>query len=293
MLKVSIIISTYNAAKTLKQTLDSIKYQTYSNIELIIVDGKSIDGTIDIIKEYNNIITKWISEPDTGIYNAWNKALNFVTGDYVAFIGADDCYCSYNVIENIVKNIDKGTVVLSAPIFLIDEKYRTQRLLNNKKSKAEILAGEMISHPGMFVKTEVLKKYKFNESNKIISDYEFLLQYILNNEKIKFIDIPIVYFSDSGISSNSVGTEMWATRIYEHILLFEKYNLEKKYLIKFFENNFQFKNNDKFTWHFKEIIKLILKKLNLFSFIKYNFTKSEKHKCNLKYCRWCGRTDSK
>lgn len=289
MIKITIIISTYNAGNTLKQTLDSIKYQTYPNIELIIVDGESTDNTIDIIKEYDNIISKWISESDTGIYNAWNKALNFVTGDYVAFIGADDCYCDYDVIEDIVKNIDKKTNILSTPILIVDEKNKTEQLLENKLLKNEILAGKMIPHPGMFVRENILKKYKFNEKNKIISDYELLLQYILDGGQIKFIDRPTVYFSNSGISSANYGDEFWKIRLYEHILLFEKYCINKNFLFEFLDNNLMLENFKNFKLYIKNTIMIILIKLNLLNNLKVILKKSRKHKCNLKICRWCKR----
>lgn len=291
MLKITIIIATYNAEKTLKQTLDSIKYQTYSNIELIVVDGNSTDNTVDIIKEYNDIITKWISEPDTGIYNAWNKALNFVTGDYIAFIGADDCYCNYYVIKNIASYLDVDTNILSTPIFLVDEKNKTQFLMNNHISKDELLSGSMIPHPGMFVKADIIKKYGFNEQNRIISDYEFLLQYILDGGKIKFIDVPSVYFSNYGISSGRFGDNYWKTSINEHILLFEKYSIDKKYLFKFMDKRLLLRHSSSISFHIKCIVKIILNKLCLLEFAKKIKLSDKKHKCSLKICRWCNRYD--
>lgn len=292
MLKLTIIISTYNAGKTLKQTLDSIKYQTYSNIELIVVDGKSTDNTVDVINEYSDIITKWISEPDTGIYNAWNKALNFVTGDYIAFIGADDCYCNYDVIKNIASYLDDDTNILSTPIFVVDEKNKTQFLMNNHISKDELLSGSMIPHPGMFVKADIIKKYGFNEKNRIISDYEFLLQYILDAGKIKFIDEPSVYFSNDGISSGSFGDEYWKISTNEHILLFDKYSLDKKYLFKFMDERLLLRQSYCISFHIKSIIKIVLNELNLLKFIKKIKLNGNKHKCNLKICRWCNKYDN-
>lgn len=293
MLKITIIIATYNAAKTLRQTLESIKEQTYSNIELIVIDGKSTDNTVEIIKEYGTVISKWISEPDTGIYNAWNKALHFVTGDYIAFIGADDCYCHSKVIENIAGNIDEKTNILSTPIIGVNEIYKTEQLINNRLNTDEVLTGKMVPHPGMFVKTSILQKYKFNEKNKIISDYEFLLQYILAGGDIKFIDEPSVYFSNAGISSVTYGNKLWKTRIYEHILLYDKYSIDREYLFKFLDRILLTENLNIIIWHIKYIIKIILFKIKLVEPVTKIFNKHKKHKCNLKYCRWCARTDKK
>jgi len=97
-LLVSIITVSYNSALTIRDTIESVLNQTYSNIEYILIDGNSNDNTVGIIKSYEEkfkekeISYKWISEPDTGIYNAWNKGLKFTTGEWIAFIGSDDCY---------------------------------------------------------------------------------------------------------------------------------------------------------------------------------------------------------
>lgn len=93
---ISIITSTYNCTSTLNDTINSILNQSYINLEYIIIDGNSTDGTIDIIKsseqkfQKKKIVFKWISEPDKGIYDAWNKGLDKVTGDWIVFIGGDD-----------------------------------------------------------------------------------------------------------------------------------------------------------------------------------------------------------
>lgn len=88
--KISIITVTYNAEKVLAKTLDSIRKQEYNNIESIIVDGASNDRTVDIIKEYSDVVTNWISESDKGLYDAMNKGLDMATGDYVWFLNAGD-----------------------------------------------------------------------------------------------------------------------------------------------------------------------------------------------------------
>ena len=89
---VSIIIAVYNGANTLQDCLDSIKQQTYQNIELIIIDGGSTDATIDVLNEYDAQISYWISEPDDGIYNAWNKGVVQAKGEWICFLGADELH---------------------------------------------------------------------------------------------------------------------------------------------------------------------------------------------------------
>lgn len=287
-MKLSIVIATYNAGKTLKQALDSIKYQTYTDIETIVVDGKSTDDTLDIIKEYSDVVTKWISEKDQGIYDAFNKGINMASGDYICFLGSDDCYCNYEVINKVANDLQIDMDVLSAPIFIIDDSNKLQMKMNNRISKEDLLSGKMIPHPGLFVKTSIMKKNLFNEENKIISDYEFLVRYILDGGKINFVNYPVVFFSSSGISSSGRGSKQWCRRLYEHILLINRLNLEDKYLQRTVCNLCEIKEKN-ISFFVKQIIKIPLEKLGLINKVKILLGKNNQHVCNLRYCRWCGR----
>lgn len=290
MFKISIIIATYNSAKTLRQTLESIACQTYSNIEVIVVDGLSNDNTIEIVNEYKNIVTRVVSENDKGIYDAFNKGIILSTGDYIAFIGSDDSYCNKNVIADIVRNIDKNVSVLSAPIIIVDEVTKLEYFMNNRITKDEILSGKMIPHPGMFVKRDVMKRYMFNVENKIISDYEFLVKYILDGGSVKFVDFPIVYFSNCGVSSDVFGSSNWNVRLLEHIRLLEKLGLGDALIEKLLDNFLDFNKENSIRFNFIKLIKSVLKKYKIYNLAKYLLGKNKKHKCSLKYCRWCKRT---
>src|SRR5665647_574950 len=102
---ITIIVAVYNGAKTLQRCVDSVSDQTYLNKELIIIDGGSKDGTIDILMANNDKITYWQSEPDSGIYNAWNKALGHANGDWIYFLGSDDYLWKSNVFEEIIPHM--------------------------------------------------------------------------------------------------------------------------------------------------------------------------------------------
>ncbi|MFT5214729.1 MAG: glycosyltransferase involved in cell wall biosynthesis, partial [Patiriisocius sp.] len=112
----SIITATFNSEKTLEETIDSILNQQYTNFEYLIIDGKSTDNTLTIIKKYElifkqkNISFKWVSETDTGIYNAWNKGLKLSVGNWIAFLGSDDVYLD-NALERYAKEIALGESV--------------------------------------------------------------------------------------------------------------------------------------------------------------------------------------
>ena len=104
---VSVIIPAYNAEKYLSETIESVINQTYKNIEHIVIDGVSTDGTLDVINKYTDSITHFVSEPDTGIYNAMNKGLKYVTGDIVYFLNATDSLYDEKIFEKVVNEFEK------------------------------------------------------------------------------------------------------------------------------------------------------------------------------------------
>lgn len=287
-MKLSIVIATYNAGKTLRQALDSIKYQTYNDIETIIVDGKSTDDTLAIIQEYDDVVTKWISEKDQGIYDAFNKGIDLATGDYIAFLGSDDCYCNYSVIARLMHGLDQSVEMLSASVVDVYEDTNEERI-GPAFNLDEIFSGCMLPHQGIFVKTSIMKKYHFSLQNKIISDYEFLVRFIKDGGKIKFVDYPVVYYSNSGFSSSSKrGDKTWCDLFLEHVYVAERLQIDRKYVYKMLRRTLLL---DKTTgsYYFKEILKIVLKKIGLFNIVKSIVKKNRHHKCNLRYCRWCGR----
>ena len=254
--KISVIIATFNSGRTLRQTLDSIRYQTYKNVETIIIDGLSSDNTLEIINEYSDVVTKCISEKDSGIYEAFNKGINLATGDYIGFIGSDDCYIDYSVFDNIIKDLSVDIDMISYPIVYIDEYY---------------------------------KKYMFNDKNKIISDYEFLLRYLIDGGVVKFSDYPVAYFSNSGVSSGNFNSESWKCEISEHLTLYKSLKLEQKYLFGYLNQVFKYKERENTKYLIILLMKNLLKKFKLAEIVKILLGIKKKHKCNLKYCRWCGR----
>ena len=116
--KVSIITVTFNAEKVLERTLRSIKKQDYNNIESIIIDGASTDGTLKIVEKYSDVVTKWISEKDNGLYDAMNKGISLATGDYVWFLNAGDTICKSDVLnyffskESFMRDVYYGETVI-------------------------------------------------------------------------------------------------------------------------------------------------------------------------------------
>ena len=109
---VSIIVITYNSSEFLFETLESIKSQSYDNIELIVIDGASNDGTADVIKKYDKKIDYWISEKDGGIFDAMNKGIKVSKGDYINFMNSGDFFTSADLVNEVVKNLDNQRIDL-------------------------------------------------------------------------------------------------------------------------------------------------------------------------------------
>ena len=155
MKRFSIVIATYNSENTLRQTLESIEKQTFKDYEVIIVDGLSTDKTEEIVKDYSSIIGTYISEKDSGIYDAFNKGVSASVGEYINFIGSNDCFYDYQTLEKVSEQLDDKHCpdILSGPVCEIDPASGVEWKANNRISKEEILSGKMIPHAGMFVKT--------------------------------------------------------------------------------------------------------------------------------------------
>ena len=276
--KISIITVVYNRVATIEQTISSVVNQTYPNLEYIVIDGGSTDGTVDIIKKYEENIAYWVSEKDSGIYDAMNKGVQAATGDYIEFIGSDDCLCSYDVVAKVAEEIDDETDILSCSIYAVDEAHCTEIIINNSyAANKNTYHGEMIPHPGMFSRRVLLKKYPFDTKYKIASDYKFfLLCYYDDKVRFKFVDFPVVYFSRGGLSS-TVDTSKEGLAVSNELgLVFPE--KEKGFLEKCRTN-----------------MKEILTYMHVYTFLHENFwlpirrNRVKKHHCNNKICRWCGR----
>jgi len=182
-MKVSIITPVYNRAKTLEHCIQSVQKQTYPHLEHIIIDGGSIDGTIEIIKKYEDKIAHWISEPDKGIYDAMNKGIKAARGDIIGILNSDDFCVDENVIETVVKNMDEANVDSCYGDLVYIDRNDTKKVLRYWKSgefnKKKFRFGWMPPHPTFFVKREIYEKYGlFNLDFPLAADYEIMLRFL-------------------------------------------------------------------------------------------------------------------
>ncbi|WP_162997035.1 glycosyltransferase family 2 protein [Mucilaginibacter kameinonensis] len=205
---VSVITSSFNAVNTIEQTICSVVNQSYKNIEYIIIDGGSTDGTLDVLKKYDKYITYWISEPDNGIYNAWNKGLKIAKGDWISFLGADDIYLN-DAIENYVDYINQsqqGTEFdfVSSVMEYVDKDLNLLRLIG-KPWYWKVFNDTMVTiHSGALHSKFFFEKYgHFDESYKSAGDYALLLK-AGKNLKAGFVNIITVKMREGGVSSNGL-----------------------------------------------------------------------------------------
>jgi glycosyltransferase involved in cell wall biosynthesis len=237
----SIIVATYNSEKTLKATFDSLLAQTYKEFEVIVVDGLSKDNTVALLKEYEkkfleaNITYIWSSEKDSGIYDAWNKALKKVNSDWIAFLGSDDTYYS-NALElyNIEINKNPAINYISSQVEYIDCEGKVLKILGNPYNYNQMIRYMDIAHVGSFHHKELFKKYgNYSTDYKIVSDYDFFMKCGKNINAGYFKTIT-ARMLNAGISNNNTKI------VYNEIL---KIQLNHKKISKFqsyFEYYFAF-----------------------------------------------------
>lgn len=195
-MKFSIITVTFNSAKKLQFTIDSLRSQSIKNIEYIVIDGGSTDGTIEIINKNKDIITKWNSEPDQGIYDALNKGILMATGDCIGILHSDDFYSDSNVLlkveQKILEGISMGTYSDLQYISSKDDNIIIRKWIAGIYNREQLKKGWMPPHPTLFLKREVYQKYGlFDTSYKIAADYEIMMR-LLWKYKISLGYIPDV-----------------------------------------------------------------------------------------------------
>ena len=205
-MRISIITVCYNSAATIEKTFVSVKGQTYKNIEYIVVDGGSKDGTLALINTYSDVVSQWISEPDKGLYDAMNKCIQLATGDLVGILNSDDIFTDNHVIENIANFHLENTIDSSVGnIIQFNKEGKTVRKYAAKNWNPEKLKiGFMPAHPAIFFKRDLFEKYDNYQLDFISgADYELIVRFFLKNKITwKFSNITTTSMLIGGISSS-------------------------------------------------------------------------------------------
>lgn len=210
-MKISIITATYNSSTTLRDTIQSVLSQTYTDIEYILIDGGSQDSTLSIIQEYEPLFQgqmKWISEPDKGIYDAMNKGIQMATGEIVGILNSDDFFTSSDVLEKVVREFEKNAILdaVYGDVHFVcpDHLQKCVRYYSSAIFRPSLFRfGFMPAHPSFYVKRKCYEKYGLYALDyKIAADYDLLIRFLYVNRILyKYMKMDFVTMRTGGVST--------------------------------------------------------------------------------------------
>ena len=203
---ISIITSTYNAEDHLQEAAQSIRDQHYRNFEWIVIDGASVDGTLDILRSNEDVIDCWLSEPDQGIYDAWNKGLQLAQGDWICFLGADDYFLDAQVLTKLSSRLVACSLdvrVVYARVMLLDKNGERLYAVGEAWEKARFKKYMCIPHQGVMHRRSLFERHgPFDASFRIAGDYEMLLRELKTSEAAFIPDLITVGMRQGGGASS-------------------------------------------------------------------------------------------
>ncbi|WMP18893.1 glycosyltransferase family 2 protein [Thiothrix lacustris] len=200
---ISIITVVLNGHKYIEDTLQSVTNQSYANIEYIIIDGGSNDGTQDIIRRYEDKISYWISEKDAGLYYAMNKGINMASGEWINFMNAGDFFFDINTISNIATELNTDLVYGDYARYQKDK--NAYQVINSLKQNDRW--NIPFCHQSLFSRREILRRYPFNTDYKIAADYNQYLTFKKANIPSKHVPLVVSCYLEDGISA--VSKNIW------------------------------------------------------------------------------------
>jgi len=248
-MKISIITVSYNSALTVQNTIDSVLFQTYKDIEFIVVDGLSKDNTVAILKEQEHKFNgrmRWISEKDNGLYDAMNKGIRMATGVLVGIINSDDFYHRNDVIAEIAKAFENESIQATfADVRFVnpDNLGKTVRYYSSKNfSPMRFRFGFMPAHPSFFTYKKNFEKFGYYQTDyKIAADYELLIRFLYTNKiKYKYLHLDVMKMRTGGMStacwkSNIILNKEIVRACMENGIYTNLFILSLKYFVKIFE----------------------------------------------------------
>lgn len=217
-MKVSIITVTLNSEKYLSDCIDSVKGQNYKNIEHIVIDGKSTDRTVDIIKKNSRHISYWISETDRGMYDAINKGIQMATGDIIGILNSDDMFASADSVKSIVDCFETTcTDSVYGNLIYVDPR-NTGKVIRYWKGvsfkRSRFRYGWMPAHPTFYIRREMVEKYGLYENHYYTAaDYEFMTRYLFRHKvSSSYLDTMLIKMRCGGISNGNIKSRIRANR---------------------------------------------------------------------------------
>ncbi|GAB6182725.1 glycosyltransferase family 2 protein [Thermodesulfovibrio hydrogeniphilus] len=198
---ISVITVVLNGEKYLEETIQSVLNQTYDNVEYIIIDGGSTDGTLDIIKKYEDYIDYWVSEKDKGIYDAMNKGIDVASGEWINFMNAGDGFYERDVIAKIFEREYKDVGIICGDFIAVHD---NQKVLRKPKPLYKFYRYMCLSHQSAFININLMKKLRYNQDYRLAADYEFFLRAFYKEKVIfNYVSLIVNYIEGNvGFSSN-------------------------------------------------------------------------------------------
>jgi glycosyltransferase involved in cell wall biosynthesis len=196
---VTIITVVYNGAEHLEHTIRSVLGQTYENIEYIIIDGGSTDGTLDIIKRFDDQIAYWLSEPDKGIYDAMNKGIDLANGDWINFMNAGDGFCQTDSVQRVISsNCNTADLIYGHCQIIYGPDFSL--IWKAQKKIQDLWKGMIFRHQSLFTRRSICKKHYFDLSYRIGADFEFIYNCYQADAQFCCLDLTIAAVTVGGFS---------------------------------------------------------------------------------------------
>lgn len=226
-MKVSIVTACLNSEETIAKTLSSIEIQSYQNIEVIVVDGGSVDNTLNVVRSFGNLVDVLVTESDSGIYDALNKGCNLASGDIISILHSNDFFASQIVLDEVVKSFKKMeemAILFSSINFVTDKGDKIIREISSSGFKPwKLYFGLMPPHPGTFIRYKVYSQVGlYNTAYKISGDFDFLIRALLiegfsyRTDPLVSVSMTVGGASTSGLRSYLTITKEFAKSLKEH-----------------------------------------------------------------------------
>lgn len=220
-MKYSIITVNYNNKDGLRKTIESVINQTFRDFEFIVIDGASTDGSIDVLKKYNDYITYWISEPDKGIYNAMNKGIAKATGEYLNFMNSGDCFYETNVLEKVTSYNYKADFIVGKDYHYNENTHQGHTSIQPPRTTMVHFFVATLDHQSSFIKRELFINSLYDESYQLVSDWIFFTEKIVKEQKnVMFISDIICKREEGGLSQRQRERNQLEINTWLHQFLF-------------------------------------------------------------------------
>lgn len=245
-MKISLITVSFNSGSTIKDAIESVLSQDHPDIEYIIVDGNSKDNTVNIIKSFGSKISKWISEPDAGIYDAMNKGIRMATGEVVGMINSDDFYFDTTILSKVAKAFaDPEIDAVFGDLIFVDPG-NLKKVVRTYSSKTwhpgKFARGFMPAHPTFFVRRKYYQQFGLFKTDYVIAaDYELLIRFLyVNKLRYQYLPVTMVTMRKGGVSSRNIKSNIILNQeiirgCRENGISTNKAKVYSKYFVKLFE----------------------------------------------------------